>query len=323
MELQGPPETEPPVRYARTLLPGQCAQLHVLDLETGADRVLVVSTDHLFEAPNWHPDGRWIVVNADGVLHRVDATDPTGLELIPMDGVPELNNDHLISPDGRWHYVSANDWHIYRAPWEGGQAERVTANKDPARVFRHFLHGISPDGRTLAYVGTETLDGDEWGTRALWLLHMDTGEERLLGEGYSPADGPDFAADGRTVYFNSEVASTREGHAQLFRHDLADGTVQQLTDDDRVNWFPHPSPDGRWLAYLSFPPGTIGHPADLPVELRLLELSTGRRTDLVALFGGQGTINVPSWSPDSRSLAFVAYPVSDASATGEAVEEGS
>lgn len=307
------PTTGEPVRYARTLLPGQSAQLHVLDVETGTSQLLLASADQLFESPNWHPEGRWIVVNADGVLHRVDTTAPSGLEPIPTTGLPELNNDHLVSPDGRWHYVSAYDWHLYRVPWEGGHAERLTRDKDAARAFRHFLHGVSPDGRTLAYVGTEDLDGDEWGRRSVWLLDLETGEERLVGDGYSPADGPDFGPDGRSVYLNSEVASTREGHAQLFRHDLADGSVQQLTHDERVNWFPHPSPDGRRLAYLSYPPGTVGHPTDLPVVLRLIDLPTGSTTDLAALPGGQGTINVPSWAPDSRRLAYVAYPVGGAS----------
>jgi len=296
------------VRQARRLRPGQQAELHVLDVETGASQLLLSSTGVLFEAPNWHPDGRWIVMNGDGVLHRVAADNPSGLDEIRASGLPELNNDHLISPDGRWFYVSANDWHLYRLPWEGGDAERVTTPKAPERVFRHFLHGVSPDGNTLAYVGTEVLDGDEWGRRALWLLDLDSGDERLLGNGYSVADGPDFAPDGHSVYFNSEVASTVEGHAQLFRHDLRDGSVEQLTSDERVNWFPHPSPGGRRLVYLSYPPGTVGHPPDLPVELRLIDLPGGVPRPLVALPGGQGTINVPSWAPDGRRLAYVAYP---------------
>ena len=127
-----------------------------------------------------------------------------------------------------------------------------------------------------------------------------------------PADGPEFSPDGSAIYFNSEVASTRQGHAQLFRHELATGSGVQLTFDDRVNWFPHPSPDGRTVAYLSYPPGTVGHPANLDVMLCLLELSTMQTTDLAAVFGGQGTINVPSWAPDSRRLAYVAYPIEDA-----------
>ncbi len=96
----------------------------------------------------------------------------------------------------------------------------------------------------MAYVGTEMLDGDDWGKRALWLFDLETSVERLLGDGYSPADGPDFFPDAKTVYFNSEVASMALGHAQLFCHDLSDGSVQQLTFDERVNWFPHPHPMG-------------------------------------------------------------------------------
>jgi TolB protein len=110
------------------------------------------------------------------------------------------------------------------------------------------------------------------------------------------------------VYFNSEFTSTIEGHAQLFRHDLRNGSVEQLTADERVNWFPHPSPDGRRLVYLSYPPGTVGHPTDLTVELRTIDLVTGARNTLVTLPGGQGTINVSSWAPDSRRLAYVSYP---------------
>jgi len=301
-------QDQQPVRYARSFVTGQHAELHVLDVHTGVDELVFASDERLFESPTWHPDGRHIVVNADGLLFRVDSERPSDLEEIPAPGLPELNNDHLVSPDGRYHYVSANDWHIYRLPWEGGDPERVTSAKAPERAFRHFLHGIAPDGRTLAYVGTEYLDGDEWGRRALWLLELDSGEEQLLGDGYSPADGPDFAPDGRSVFFNSEMASDLPGHAQIFRHDLVDGSVEQLTFDDRVNWFPHCSPDGRRLAYLSYPRGTLGHPADLPVIVREIELPHGTARDLVALAGGQGTINVPCWAPDSRRLAYISYP---------------
>ena len=297
------------MRHARMLLPGQRAELHVLDVDNGQSQMVLCSEDQLFEAPNWHPDGRWIVVNADGALYRVDSHDPAGLEPIHAAGLPELNNDHLVSPDGRWHYVSANDGHLYRVPWEGGSAERITVPKDPERRFRHFLHGVSPDGSTLVYVGTEVLDGDEWGRRALWFFDLVTGEERLVSDGYSPADGPEFSPDGASVFFNSEVASSVPGHAQLFRHDLAEGVVQQLTFDEHVNWFPHPSPDGRRLVYLSYPSGTLGHPADLPVTLRLIDLPEGPARDLVTLPGGQGTINVPCWAPDALHIAYVRYPL--------------
>lgn len=297
------------LRQARRLRPGQRAELHVIDVDSGFDRLLHASDERLFEAPHWHLEGRWIVVNADGLLFRIDAETPHGLVEIPTPGLPELNNDHLLSPDGRWHCLSANDGHLYRVPWEGGAGERLTVPKAAHRRFRHFLHGISPDGRTLAYVGTESLDGDEWGRRALWLLDLATGHERLVGDGCSPADGPEFSPDGRLLFFNSDMASSRAGHAQLFSHDLATGAMRQLTFDERVNWFAHPAPDGRRLAYLSYEPGTLGHPPDRRVRLRLMDWPAGTVRDLAEVFGGQGTLNVPSWAPDSRRLAYVAYPI--------------
>src|ERR1700722_16789187 len=102
--------SERPVRYARSLLPGQSAQLHLFDIETGTSLLHFASSHRLFVSPNWHPDGQGIVVNADGFLYRINIQSPSGLEPIPSTGLPELNNDHLVSPDGRWHYVSANDW---------------------------------------------------------------------------------------------------------------------------------------------------------------------------------------------------------------------
>jgi sugar lactone lactonase YvrE len=300
----------PATRWARKLRPGQAARLHVVDVTDGSTQVLLESDDVLLEAPPWPPGGRWIVVNADGVLFRVDVTaGRPALERIPSTGLPELNNDHLIAPDGRSHLVSANDGHLYRLPFDGGEAVRLTRDKAPQRRFRHFLHGVSPDGGTLAYVGTEDLDGDEWGNRSLWLLDLHTGHEELLGDGYSPADGPDYTPDGGAVWFNSEFRSDEDGHSQVFRHDLADGSVRQFTTDERVNWFPHPSPDGARVAYLSYPAGTLGHPADRPVRLRVVDPFSGVIVELAELFGGQGTINVTSWAPDSRRLAYVSYPL--------------
>jgi TolB protein len=305
------PSAEPSraTRAGRTLRPGQHAELIVLDVESGAEQRLLASSDRLIEAPCWHPGGEWIVLNADGLLFRLKARDPTAVEEIPANGLPPVNNDHILSPDGSWHIVSADDGHLYRLPWDGGAAERITSDKAVERGFRHYLHGISPDGRTLAYVGTEMLAGDEWGTRGLWTFDLATGCEQRVGTGFSPADGPEFSADGAHLYFNSEVASRTPGHAQLFRVALADGEVEQLTDDERVNWFPHPSPDGRLVSYLSYPAGTEGHPADLLVQLRLLDVSTRERRDLVSLPGGQGTINVNSWAPDSTRFAYIAYPM--------------
>ncbi|MEZ0448325.1 TolB family protein [Cellulomonas sp. ICMP 17802] len=303
--------SEDAVRWVRELAPGQRSQLVVLDVDTGGSTVLLELTEDLVESPSWHPSGRWIVLNADGRLFRVEVDAPeTGLVPIPLEGVPtDLNNDHILSPDGSLHYVSVNDGHVYVADWAGGPVRRVTSSKEPGRAFRHFLHGISPDGGTLAYVGTELLGDDEIGTRRLWTVDLGTGVEALVGDGFSPADGPEYSPDGTSLWFNSEVGSDVPGHAQIFRHGLRDGATEQVTHDERVNWFPHVSPDGRRVCYLSYPPGTQGHPADLPVELVVLDLATGERRTVAALPGGQGTINVNSWAPDSRRLAYVAYPV--------------
>ena len=292
----------------RTLQPQQSAQLRVLDIRTGESDLLLSSDRQLFEAPNWHPSGKWIVVNAEGHLFRVSSSGGTALEAIHATGLPELNNDHLISPDGAWNYVSAQDGHIWRLPWDGGHSERVSVGKNADRQFRHYLHGLSPNGESLAFVGTETLGRDPAGTRSLWIRNMRTGSERTVGDGFSPADGPEVSPDGTWLYFNSEIKSTTAGHAQIFRSDLGGGHLEQLSFDERVNWFPHIAPDNAHLAYLSFPVGTLGHPPDREVVIRLLDQETHRTQDLIQLNGGQGSFNVNSWSPDSTKLAYVAYP---------------
>lgn len=292
----------------RTLQPGQLAQLWVADADTGVRRLVLESSDVLYEAPNWSPDGRWLVVNGDGLLFRV----PVGggaPEPVDLGGVPELNNDHVLSPDGSVAYVSAEDGHLYAVDLDldgAGAAPRRVSN-DHGPDFRYYLHGVSPDGATLAYIGLRhAADGTT--TTNVFTIPSSGGPDTQLTDDAFPDDGAEFGPDGEWVYFNSERGSTTPGHAQLFRM-RADGTdVEQLTDDERVNWFPHPSPDGSRIAYVSFPPGTLGHPADLDVLVRIRE-ADGATRHLAAVFGGQGTINVPSWSPDGRELAFVAYPL--------------
>lgn len=290
---------------SRALQPGQCADLYLYDLRSGRARLRYRSQSLLFEAPNWSPDGAELVLNGDGRLWRL-GVDGGDLAEIPLGGVEDINNDHVISPDGATVYVSSDDGHIHAVPAGGGASRRVTAEK--GSHFRHYLHGISPDGATLAYIGLESLPGGVVRTN-VYLLDLETQEERQLTDDGFPDDGAEFSPDGAWVYFNSERGSAIPGHAQLFRLPVAGGVPEQLTDDERVNWFPHPSPDGRRIAYVSFPPGTLGHPADRDVIVRLRE-EDGSVRDLMALLGGQGTMNVPSWSPDGESLAFVAYPIS-------------
>lgn len=254
---------------------------------------MFTSDEVLFEAPNWTPDGD-LIVNGNGKLFRV-ADDLVEIEL---GGVPDINNDHVVSPDGSTVYVSADNGHLYAVPLAGGPGRRVT--NDRGAGFHHYLHGVSPDGTTLAYIGLESIDGRR--ITNVWTIPAAGGADVQITNDEHADDGSEYGPDGKWIYFNSE----RAGQAQLFR--IAGSEVEQLTFDERVNWFPHPAPDGSSIAYVSFPPGTEGHPADIDdVRLRLLTADGIR--ELTTLFGGQGTMNVPSWSPDSTAFAYVAYPL--------------
>ncbi|WUJ68399.1 biopolymer transporter Tol [Kribbella soli] len=278
----------------RTLRPGQRSELYVVDVTSGKHRLVFSSSDILFEAPNWTPAGN-LIVNGNGKLFRVN----DGLEEIELGGVPDINNDHVVSPDGRTVYVSADDGHLYAVPIEGGAGRRVTNDHGPG--FHHYLHGVSPDGETLAYIGLENRDGRR--ITNVWTIPSAGGADVQVTDDEFADDGSEYGPDGKWIYFNSE----RAGQAQLFR--IKGDAVEQLTDDERVNWFPHPAPDGSAIAYVSFPPGTEGHPADIDdVRLRLLTRD-GEVRELTKLFGGQGTMNVPSWSPDSTQFAYVTYPI--------------
>lgn len=292
-------------RRGRTLSPGQISRLVVIDSVTG-EQATVFEADEIIEAPNWTPDGEALIFNAGGELWRIDAEGKTAPQRIDTGRLRDLNNDHVLSPDGRTVYVSSDDGHLYALPVIGGEPVRVSNVHDTP--FHYYLHGISPDGATLAYVAVE---GAGEGRRInLFTIPSAGGPDTRLSDIEKPNDGPEYSPDGAWIYFNSERASEQPGHAQIFRMRPDGSDIEQLTSDARVNWFPHISPDGHAMVYLSYPEGTLGHPADKQVILRLLHPDGGELRDLTAFFGGQGTINVNSWAPDSRRLAFVSYPVS-------------
>ncbi|MBN9333827.1 biopolymer transporter Tol [Devosia sp.] len=288
-------------RRGRILSTGQCAQLEVIDLD--GNRRVVFTADDVIEAPNWTPDGQWLVFNAGGQLFRISPGGGTP-EHIETTGLDDLNNDHVLSPDGRAIYVSSDDGHLYSVPFEGGSPRRIS-NEHPT-PHHYYLHGISPDGETLAYVAVERPEEERLVN--IFTIPASGGPDRRLTHVSAPNDGPEYSPDGRWIYFNSELAASRPGHAQVFRMEADGSGIEQLTFDSRVNWFPHLSPDGRFVAYLSYPEGTLGHPPDKEVLLRLMSPTGADQHDLAALFGGQGTINVNSWAPDSKRLAFVSYP---------------
>ncbi|MCH6470915.1 TolB family protein [Sinomonas terrae] len=273
----------------------------VFTTSIGGDPELVLETHHMhLEAPNWTRDSRALVLNGDGVLWRFDLGSHD-LDRIPISGVPELNNDHVLDIDGEHAFVSANDGHIYRAPLAGGRAERVT--NETGR--QQFLHGVSHDGSTLAYVGLEPGDGDVRGQANIFTIPAQGGPDHQVTFGTAPADGCEFSPDDEWIYFNTEAFSP--GQAQIARIPVNGGEPEQLTFDERVNWFPHLSPDGTAAVYLSYPLGTTGHPGGRDVELCVVADDWSEPVRRLPLWGGQGTINVPSWSPTGDRFAYVAY----------------
>jgi Tol biopolymer transport system component len=269
------------------------SSLEIWDLALARART-VLQTDTHIEAPNWSPDGSYLLVNGGGRLFRVPLTAPS-LQPVDTGAAVQCNNDHGISPDGQTYILSSHHEgagsQIYTIPAKGGDLRRISAHAPS------WWHGISPDGKTLTFVAAR---GD--GPIDVYSQTLDGAEQRLTqGEGH--CDGPDYSPDGARIYYNCD----RTGHAQVWVMN-ADGTDQrQLFADDYVNWFPHPSPDGAHILYLAYPAGTRGHPANLPVALCLCGPSGENPRRLIEFNGGQGSINVPCWSPDSSAFAFVRY----------------
>lgn len=285
-------------------LKGQRCRVHVVDATTGDDRIVFESDEILLEAPNWAPEG--LLLNGGGLLWALDpdAADPALAE-VPFPTVPTLNNDHVLVPGSDDILLSANDGQIYRAPRGGGEAIRLT---DPADPFMHFLHGVDPDATLIAYTALAFVDGaaQHGGIR---IANIDGSMDRPITPG-QVADGSEWSPDGQWIYLNTEHFSEAPGHAQIARMRVDGTELEQLTFDERVNWFPHFASDGETAVYLSYPPGTEGHPADLEVEVRLVRGGQWRHPETVAtLPGGQGTINVNSWAPDGSRFAYVDYPV--------------
>lgn len=267
--------------------------LEVVSIASADRRAILHARDH-FEAPNWSPDGKHLLYNSRGRLYRLPATGGTPV-LIDTGSAIRCNNDHGYSPDGSMLAISDQSANgrslIYILPSIGGSPVQVTP------VGPSYWHGWSPDGRTLAYCAERNREFD------IYTIPVGGGEEKRLTTAPGLDDGPDYSPDGAWIYFNSE----RSGSMQIWRM-APDGSKQeQVTNESSNNWFPHPSPDGRWLVYLAYAADVKGHPANKEVELRIRPLNGGESRTLASLFGGQGTINVPSWSPDSRYVAFVSY----------------
>ena len=255
----------------------------------------VYSADANFEAPNWTRDGSSLIFDENGTVYRVPISGGTP-QPVPMGEGMHCNGSHGLSPDGTLLAVSCSTAampgsHVYILPAAGGTPRLVTEHT------ASYFHTWSPDGKTIVFVRPDN------GSLNLVAIDIHGGPEKPLTTGTGVNDDPDYSPDGRYIYFCSD----RGGSMQIWRM-RPDGTMpEQMTSDDQANWTPHPSPDGRWIALLSYAPGTKGHLANQPISLRLMSTQDHKVTVLVRLTGGAGTINVPSWAPDSRHLAYVSY----------------
>ena len=274
--------------------------LEIMDVETGK-RQVVREFPCLIEAPNWTPDGKALCYNRDGHIERLELASG-GITVIDTGYVNQCNNDHVLSPDGRLIALShqtAEDGQsrVYVASMAGGVPRLVTA------MAPSYLHGWSPDGKTLCYCACRNGEYD------VYTIPVEGGVEKRLTDAPGLNDGCEYDSAGEYIWFNS----VRSGLMQAYRM-RSDGSEQtQMTCDTEWNtWFPHISPDRRRVVTLCYRKGDVKPEEHLPhqqVELRLMNADgTGVRT-LARLFGGQGTINVNSWAPDSRRFAFVSYRI--------------
>ena len=270
------------------------SELCLHDLGIGATSVLL-SHEGIIEAPNWHAGG-FLLVNGEGRLWRV-ALDAPSLEPVSTGRIGRLNNDHGFSPDGRTiafcGKTETEGSCIYTMPLDGGEPRRVTG-KVPS-----WWHSWSPDGQRIAYAGVRRKGGPV----SLYTCRADGSDEVCVAGDFDHIDGPDYSADGGWIWFNGEQA----GQVDLWRIRPDGSGRERMTEGETVDWFPHPSPDGRLVLFLAYPPGTRGHPAGLEVSLRVLPAEGGKSREVVRLFGGQGTVNVPCWAPDGRRFAFMRF----------------
>ncbi|HIR94222.1 MAG TPA: TolB family protein [Candidatus Egerieimonas intestinavium] len=280
----------------------QRCRIEIFDLETGESRT-VKQFDRVVEAPNWTEDGKYLVFNSYGKLYRLNLE--TGEEeTIETGEAVTCNNDHVLEPGGTGIAFSSGI--------EGDEDSRIFVKEGLQGKVRmvvseplSYLHGWSPDRKTLAFCAARSYEGKlEWD---IYSVPAKGGEEVRLTDAPGLNDGPEYSRDGKYIWFNS----VRTGLMQVWRMD-ADGKRQtQMTFDENMNsWFPHVSPDGTKVVYVCYHKGDLEpgeHLPDKNVEIRMIPAEGGQEKTLVKLFGGQGTMNVNSWSPDSKKFAYVSY----------------
>jgi len=291
------------------------SKISIYDVQSGAVQV-VYTSDKLWEAPNWSSDGKYLIANSGGAIYRfvLNSKGEAQPEPLALDRSYRCNNDKSLSPDGKNLAFSADhppaeESQVFVADADGSKPRLLTPN------MPSYFHGWSPDGKWLAFVT------ERGGNFDIYRVAVNGGNEQRLTSSPGFDDGPDYSPDGKWIYINTD----RSGGWDIWRFPAdgagaGDAKAERVTGDEQEDWFPHPSPDGKWMVLLSFPPGTKGHDFRTAVQLRIMpmppsdapaqlpkEEGDGAMRVLTQFFGGQGTINVNSWSPDSKKVAFVSY----------------
>jgi Tol biopolymer transport system component len=275
------------------------SHIEIMNVATG-NRKIVHSAPNSLQAPNWLPDNSGLLFNSEGLIFRFGLKSGQVIEL-NTGTIRQNNNDHVISFDGKMLGLSSASGEpefgslIYIVPIAGGTPKRVTP------IGPSYLHGWSPDGKWLTYTGGRNNEYD------IYKISTKGGKEIRLTATPGLDDGSEYSPDGKFIYFNS----VRTGSMEIWRMKPNGNNLEQLTDDEYQNWFPHISPDGNWIVFLSYMPEVNAgdHPFYKRVYLRLMPVpgqgKISKPKVIAYLYGGQGTINTPSWSPDSKRIAFV------------------
>jgi Tol biopolymer transport system component len=281
--------------------------LQTIDIAENSRRVTIVNSGPgRSMAPNWSHDGKSLMFTHDARIYSIPATGGTPQPL-SVGNLTTCFGSHGFSPDGKLFALTCAaadnpDFRVYIVPATGGTPRPVTQNTA-------WFHSWSPDGKTILFAR-----GGPHGSGNIYAVSVDGGPERPLTTGAGLSDDPDYSPDGNWVYFNTD----RWGGMQIGRMHPDGSQPEQITFDEFKNWTPHPSPDGKSIVFISYKPEVTTHAANQPIALRILTPSDGKIRTLVNLIGGDGSMNVASWSPDSKAFAYVGYQMLPAEAAGSA-----